>query len=295
MRFSKTNTAEFSVIGDLMMLFKFRLTITVVFSAVLAYWIALDTFVFDLGQILVLFLGGFFITAAANTFNQILEKDFDKLMKRTENRPIAAGRLSTTQAILIAGTASVIGLSLLANFNLLTAVFGFLSLIMYAFIYTPLKRISSVAIPVGAIPGAMPVLIGCVAAQGSITDIAIVLFSIQFFWQFPHFWAIGWLGFEDYKKAGFNFIPERNGERDSNLGTYSMFYAFMLFPMIVILYLIGYAGIISLVGMTVLTFGYAVMGYYLHKNDDRKSALKLMFFSFIYLPLCLLLLLADKF
>lgn len=294
MSYSKVNTAKYSIFRDLMMLFKFRLTITVVFSAILAYWIALDSFALDLSSVAILGLGGFCITAAANTFNQLLEKDFDKLMKRTENRPIATGRISNTWAILIAGLTSVIGVALLASFNLSTAVFGFISMVLYAFIYTPLKRISSAAIPVGAIPGAMPVLIGCVAAQGTVTDLAIVLFSIQFFWQFPHFWAIGWLGYEDYKKAGFKFIPERNGQRDSMLGVYSTFYAFMLFPMIVILYLIGYAGVVSLIGMSVLTLGYTIMGYMLHLNDDRKSALKLMFFSFFYLPLCLILLLVDK-
>lgn len=276
------------------MLFKFRLTITVVFSAILAYWIALDSFSFNLSSVAILGLGGFCITAAANTFNQLLEKDFDKLMKRTENRPIASGRISNTQAILIAGLTSVVGVVLLASFNLSTAFFGFVSMVLYSFIYTPLKRINSSAIPVGAIPGAMPVLIGCVAAQGEVTDLAIVLFSVQFFWQFPHFWAIGWLGYDDYKKAGFKFIPERNGQRDSMLGIYSVFYAFMLFPMIVILYLIGYAGIISLVGMSIMTLGYMYMGYVLHKNDDRKSALMLMFFSFFYLPLSLILLLVDK-
>lgn len=294
MSYSKVNIASYSILQDLMMLFKFRLTITVVFSAILAYWIALDSFSFDLSSIAVLGLGGFCITAAANTFNQLLEKDFDKLMKRTEDRPIASGRISNTQAILIAGLTSVLGVVLLASFNLSTAFFGFVSMVLYAFIYTPLKRINSSAIPVGAIPGAMPVLIGCVAAQGEVTDLAIVLFSIQFFWQFPHFWAIGWLGYEDYKKAGFKFIPERDGQRDSMLGVYSVFYAFMLFPMIVILYLIGYAGIISLVGMSIMTLGYMYMGYRLHRNDDRKSALMLMFFSFFYLPLSLILLLVDK-
>ncbi len=294
MSYSKVNTANYSIFQDLMMLFKFRLTITVVFSAILAYWIALDSFSFNLSSVAILGLGGFCITAAANTFNQLLEKDFDKLMKRTENRPIASGRISNTQAILIAGLTSVVGVVLLASFNLSTAFFGFVSMVLYSFIYTPLKRINSSAIPVGAIPGAMPVLIGCVAAQGEVTDLAIVLFSVQFFWQFPHFWAIGWLGYDDYKKAGFKFIPERNGQRDSMLGIYSVFYAFMLFPMIVILYLIGYAGIISLVGMSIMTLGYMYMGYVLHKNDDRKSALMLMFFSFFYLPLSLILLLVDK-
>ena len=286
MSYSKVNTANYSIFQDLMMLFKFRLTITVVFSAILAYWIALDSFSFNLSSVAILGLGGFCITAAANTFNQLLEKDFDKLMKRTENRPIASGRISNTQAILIAGLTSVVGVVLLASFNLSTAFFGFVSMVLYSFIYTPLKRINSSAIPVGAIPGAMPVLIGCVAAQGEVTDLAIVLFSVQFFWQFPHFWAIGWLGYDDYKKAGFKFIPERNGQRDSMLGIYSVFYAFMLFPMIVILYLIGYAGIISLVGMSIMTLGYMYMGYVLHKNDDRKSALMLMFFSFFYLEWC---------
>lgn len=295
MSYSKVKTANYSVIDDLMMLFKFRLTLTVVISAVLAYWIALDAASLDLASVSVLALGGFFVTGAANTFNQMLEKDFDKLMKRTEDRPIASGRLTIIQATLIAGFASVLGVALLASFNMTTAVFGFISLVSYAFIYTPLKRYSSVAIPVGAIPGAMPVLIGCVAAQGEVTDLAIVLFSIQFFWQFPHFWAIGWLGYEDYKKAGFRFIPERDGERDSMLGIYSTFYAFMLIPMVVILYLIGYAGILSLVGMTLLTIGYMAVGYKLHIHDDRKSALSLMFYSFFYLPLSLILLLIDKF
>ena len=181
---AKSTDLSYSKLKDLGMLFKVRLTITVVLSAILAYMIALDGSVSFI-SIVVLSLGGFAVTASANTFNQILEKDYDCHMKRTEDRPLAAGRISVSYAILLAGFLALLGVGTLAYFNVWAAFFGCLSLVSYAFVYTPLKRISSIAIPVGAIPGAMPVLIGCVAAQGELTFLALVLFSIQFFWQFP--------------------------------------------------------------------------------------------------------------
>lgn len=184
----------FSNVIDFAQLVKFRLTLTVVFSSLMAYWIALPldrSYGYRLFSFL---LGGFLITAAANVLNQVLEKNHDALMSRTLNRPLPSGRMNDSDAILIAGIMSVLGLILLATLNLWSSLLGAVSLLIYAFIYTPLKRISSFAVFVGAIPGALPVLIGTIAAQGYLSTLGLCLFAIQFFWQFPHFWAISWLG-----------------------------------------------------------------------------------------------------
>lgn len=280
-------------IVDYGQLVKFKLNLTVVFSAVMAYLIAFEGVINWVG-VLVLSLGGFLVTAAANTLNQVLERDFDKLMKRTVNRPIAAGRMSVSEGVMLAGLMCLVGTVFLSMFNAWTGLLGMISMVTYAFVYTPMKRISPSAVTVGAIPGALPLMIGCVAAQGEISSLAIVLFAIQFFWQFPHFWAIAWLGDEDYKKAGFNLLPNKNGHLDSNVGWQAMIYALFLVPVGILPYFLGEAGFASVFILTIASLAYAYFGYNLYKKCNRKAALRLMFSSFIYLPIVLFALYFDK-
>lgn len=275
---------------DFAALVKFRLNITVVFSSVMAYLIAANGVV-EWSVVMILALGGFFITGAANTINEVLEADFDVMMKRTENRPIAAGRMTREEGILWAGMMSLMGITLMSCFNVWAAFFSIISLITYAFIYTPLKRVSPIAVTVGAVPGALPMLIGCVAYQGEVTELALVLFAIQFIWQFPHFWAIGWLGNEDYSRAGFKLLPFGSKGPDKKAGWLSMWYALILVPLGVLPYYIGEAGIISAIILPILALIYAWFGWNFYQKNDRKSALATMFSSFAYLPIALFVLL----
>ncbi len=274
-------------------LVKFKLNLTVVFSAVMAYLIAATGQVNWLA-VSILGLGGFCVAGAANALNQVLERDFDKLMKRTANRPVAAGRMSISEAVLTAGLLSIAGLTLLALFNPWASFFGVVAMLSYAFLYTPMKRISPAAIAVGAFPGALPALIGCVAFQGELTSLAWALFAIQFFWQFPHFGAIGWLGFEDYQKAGFKFVASKNGERDTSTGWQATLYALCLLPVGLTPYFSGVTDSVSAIVFVILTLGYAWFGWNLHRRNDRKAAMQLMFSSFFYLPFVLMALWLDK-
>jgi heme o synthase len=281
-------------VKDIGVLMKFKLSLTVVFSAVMAYMIALNGQIV-LSDILVLFLGGLFTSGAAGGLNQVLEKDFDTMMKRTENRPIAAGRMSVSEGVLISGVMSLVGVSLLAYFNPISAFLGMISLISYAFIYTPVKRISNIAVTIGAFPGALPIVIGCTAAQnGVLTPLAIALFAIQFIWQFPHFFAIAWLGDEDYKRAGFKLLPTKDGVKDSNTGKQSLIYSLMLLPISWLPYYLGATGLVSAVYLTVLALVMAYLAFNFYKKDDRKTALTQMFYSIAYLPLALIGLYLDK-
>ncbi|MCB0587264.1 MAG: heme o synthase [Phaeodactylibacter sp.] len=276
------------------MLVKFRLTMTVVFSSVLSFLIA-QTGPVNWLAILILSSGGFLVTGAANALNQALEKDYDKLMKRTADRPLAAGRMSMSEAVMAAGFMSLFGITLLALFNPWAAFFGTLALVTYAFLYTPMKRLSPSAVAIGAVPGALPMLIGCVAAQGEITFLGLSLFALQFLWQFPHFWSIGWLGYEDYSNAGYKLMPtNRKGERDRRIGLQAFLYALFLVPVGLIPYLLGVSGWISAVVVVGVSLGYAYFGWNFFKAGSRKSALQLMFFSFAYIPVVLVALLADK-
>jgi protoheme IX farnesyltransferase len=274
-------------------LVKFKLNLTVVFSAVMAYLIA-STETINWMAVAILAFGGFFVAGAANALNQVLERDFDKLMKRTANRPIAAGRMTVSEGVLTAGLLGIIGLMLLALFNPWASFFGMMALLSYSFLYTPMKRISPAAIAIGAFPGALPMLIGCVAFQNELTSLALALFAIQFFWQFPHFGAISWLGFEDYQKAGFKFVAVKNGERDSTIGIQGFIYALCLIPVGWLPWYGGYTGLSSAIFLTILALIYAWYGWNLHQKNDRKSAMQLMFSSFFYLPLALFALLIDK-
>jgi heme o synthase len=273
-------------IEDFKLLVKFRLSLFVVFSAILAFMVSAKG-VFTGLELVVLGFGGFLITGAANVLNEVLEKDYDKLMRRTMDRPLPAARFNSSNAVLLAGFMILVGVVLLALFNPLTALLGVVAIIVYAFVYTPMKRYSTLAVPVGGIAGALPVLIGSVAHSGYITPIAAILFGIQFMWQFPHFWAIGWLGFHDYKRAGFKFIPELNGEPDPAIGIQSLIYAWLTIPLFLVSYYIGFLGLSAVIICVLLSIAYGIFGFYLYKNRDHRSAKILMFSSFFYLPIIL--------
>ena len=295
MKIEKTTAHSIGVrqkLSDFKLLVKFRLTMTVVFSSVMAYLIASPSILFS--DVLILAIGGFLVTGAANALNQVLEKDFDKLMTRTANRPIAAGRMSVSQGVVAAGFMSTIGITFLAYFNPWAAFFGTLSMMFYAFLYTPLKRTTPAAVFVGAISGAMPVLIGCVAAEGTVSGLALLLFSIQFFWQYPHFWSIAWLGFEDYQKAGYQFIPSSNNLPDKSIGKQSFLYSIFLIVMIVMAYGWGMISILpaSLVIIFSLIFSY--MAFQFYKQPGKKTALRLMLLSLGYIPFVLLMFFFNK-
>jgi len=273
-------------IEDYKQLVKVRLNLFVVFSAIASYIIVAGWNV-NWQSLIVLGLGGFLITGAANALNEVLEKDYDKLMKRTKDRPLPTGRMSVSEAVFAAGFMFVVGLFLLTLFNPLAAVLGSLAVVSYAFIYTPAKRLSTIAVAIGAVPGALPVLIGAVAYEGTITPLALILFGIQFIWQFPHFWAIGWLGFDDYKKAGYHLVPERDGQPDPLIGKQSMFYTLLLLPLYGLGFWMDSISLLSVISLSLVTIIYAFYGYRLFVENNNTAARKLMFSSFFFLPMAL--------
>ena len=280
-------------LSDYAQLVKLRLNLLVVFSAGMAYLIATQGAVNWTG-LLILCVGGFLVTGAANTLNQVLERDTDKLMKRTADRPLAAERMSVSEAVMSAGFMSLFGIFLLAMLNAWAALLGMISLIIYAFVYTPMKRVSPFAVIVGAIPGALPMMIGVVALEGGITELAIALFGLQFLWQFPHFWAIAWLAFDDYKDAGFHLLPSKRGVKDQNAGFQSFIYALVLIPVSLITYVLGVTGMVSAVIVLICGVAYTYFSWDFYKKCTREAALGLMFSSFFYLPVVLFALFFDK-
>lgn len=270
-------------IADIAQLTKIRLSITVVLSSVLAYGVATSSWIWV--DVMAIFSGGLALTMAANVLNQVLERDFDGLMARTANRPLPQQRMSVSRAVLWAGLLSVFGILALSVINPLAVLLGMIALLSYAFVYTPLKRFSVAAVFVGTIPGAIPAMIGTVAAEGTLTELGWALFAIQVLWQIPHFWAIGWLGFDDYKKAGFRLLPETSaGERDPGTGIQALVYALILAGLVWWPYVLGSYGIVAASLSCVFSLAYAWYGWKLYTDRTRKSALSLMFFSFFYLP-----------
>lgn len=289
--------------ADFSKLIKFRLTFLVVFSASISFIIAVkanggNTW----GSLysttmwmnwLKLVAGGFLVTAAANCFNEVIEVDLDKLMKRTMDRPMPAGRMTTGQGLVLGLGMGMAGTYILGTLNILTGLLSVLSILLYAFVYTPLKRKSPVAVFVGAIPGAFPALIGYVAGQphGRIDEIALILFSIQFVWQFVHFWAIAWVLDDDYKLAGFRLLPTQKRDRASAVIT--VIFAVILVPVSLLPTIYGYGGYyvggVSLVCS--LIFLYQAIG--LLRTLEVAAARKLMFGSFFYLPVVQLMFLFD--
>ena len=280
------------LLKDFKNLVKLRLTFLVVFSASISFLIGSD----GLAQInwinwLKLIVGGFLVTSAANGFNEIIEKDLDKLMTRTADRPLPSGRMNNGQALVISLMMAICGTYLLGSLNLLTGILSVFSILFYAFIYTPLKRKTPISVFVGAIPGALPPLIGYVAAHGKIDEFALILFGIQFVWQFPHFWAIAWVLDDDYKKAGFRLLPTT--KRDKTSAIITLISTIILIPVSLLptIYLYGgyTIGIVSLI----CGIAFAYQAYILVKKLDIKSAQQLMFGSFIYLPIVQLVLLFN--
>lgn len=271
---------------------KFRLSMTVVFSSCFGY--ALASPELNAGQLLIFGFASFLITASANVINQIKEKELDKLMSRTQARPLPSGRLSVKEAAGFSLLCGLIGLGmLLAGFNLYAFLLALLSLLLYGFVYTPLKRVGPIAVAVGALPGAFPPMIGWVASTGHFGLEPGILFAIQFFWQFPHFWAIAWVLDDDYKKAGFKLLPSKGG-RDLSSAFQIMSYTLFLLPLCWVPYYLGMTGINSAVIALLSGVLFLTQTLHLMKERTNKAALKLMFGSFLYLPVVQIAYLLDK-
>ena len=287
---------------------KFTLSFTVVFTCVICYQIAPNIIVFDWWNILILTFAGLCITGSANAINQAVEKDTDAQMKRTANRPVASGRMSQQTAYAFAIIAGIVGVGLMAyQFNTLSAVLSALSLFLYAFIYTPLKKINSIAVLVGAFPGAIPCLIGWVAATNEISPIATfivdgktysnaggyALFLIQFLWQFPHFWAIAWVSHTDYSKVGFKLLPADKGPTKFT-ALQAVMYAVLMVPIGFLPNYFKITGEWSMWVVLVANIFMVVQCVRLYQNMGVPAARRVMFSSYIYLPIVYLALMANK-
>ena len=294
---SNTNvhTPSVSILSDFKEITKMRLAISVVFSSVAGYFLGAE--VIDFVTVLLLAIGGYFMVGASNAYNQIIERDLDALMDRTKNRPIPSGRMTTTTAFIIATTFTVLGLVVLYIINPKTAMFGAISIFLYVSVYTPLKTKTPLSVFVGAFPGAIPFMLGWVAATNEFSIEPGTLFMIQFFWQFPHFWAIGWWLFDDYKKGGFFMLP--TGKRDKGTAIQVILYtiwtiAVSLIPVFGVtgkLYLTPVSGAIILC----LGIGMLYYAFNLYKKRDAVSAKKLMFASVSYITLLQIVYVLDKF
>ncbi len=274
-------------------LIKFTLSITVVFSSVISY-LLVPGIHFNLKSVLLLTLGGLMITGAANAINQIVERDTDALMKRTANRPVASGRISVSEAWTFTILCAVGGVLIMWYFfNGQAALLSLVSLFTYAFIYTPLKKVSAISVLVGAFPGAFPCLIGWVAGADAFTAGGWILFLIQFIWQFPHFWAIAWVAHSDYTKAGFKLLPNQN-EPTRNTALQAIGYSLIMIPIGFLPYLYKMSGAVSLVIIIAANIGMVWQCVRLYKEMDVKAARRVMFSSYIYLPIVLIALYADK-
>ncbi|MCH7399732.1 heme o synthase [Belliella sp. DSM 107340] len=275
-------------------LIKFRLSALVTFSAVFGFILGDSGVVFSWGKFFALMIGGFLISGASGAANEIWEKDYDKLMTRTQNRPLPLNQISLKEAYWFTSLMALVGVSVLWIFtNPLTTALGVLSMILYVFVYTPLKRVGPIAVFVGAIPGAMPPLLGWTAATGAISHEALIIFGIQFIWQFPHFWAIAWVGDDDYKKAGFKLLPS-GGKKDLNTAIQIMIYTLFLLPLGLLPTYFGLTGINSGIVATICGVLFLAQTFSLMRDCSRKSALKIMFGSFLYLPIVQIAYLLDK-
>ncbi len=283
-----------SKIKDYMLLVKFSLSFMVVFSAVVSYLIAPKIVSYDWTMIMLLFVGGLLVTGSANAVNQVVERDTDAMMKRTAKRPIASGRMSPSEGWVFAALSLMAGVFILYYyFNGLSALMAFFSWFMYAFLYTPLKKVSSVSVLVGAVPGAFPCLIGWTAGQDDLSAGGWVLFAIQFFWQFPHFWAIAWIAHKDYSNAGFKLMPSVEGPTKYS-AVQSIIYSMVLVPVGLLPYLIGMSGVVALWIVLVANLLMIWQSVRLYREMEVKAARRVMFSSYIYLPVVLLALLGDK-
>jgi protoheme IX farnesyltransferase len=272
-------------------LLKSRLSITVAFSGTFGYILAsVDPKIWD---ILLISLGGFLLTGAANIVNQLKEIEFDKLMNRTAKRPLPTQTLTPKQAQLFGLVVATAAMLILVSFNWKTAAIGLLSYFLYGYVYTPLKRVGPISVFVGAFPGAFPPMIGWLAATGQFGWEPGILFAIQFFWQFPHFWAIAWVADEDYKKAGFKMLPN-GGKKDIKTAFTIMIYTLFLIPLGFLPYLMYMTGITSAIIAVTAGILFLSQTFYLMMNPTDKAARWMMFGSFIYLLVVQIAFLFDK-
>jgi heme o synthase len=289
-------------IKDYLQLMKPSLSIMVVFSSIISFLLTQgsENYVSIWKMIGLLFAGGMLVTGSANAINQVVEKDTDALMKRTAKRPVASGRMSVTEGWIFSIATGALGVFILGNyFNWLAAGLAAFSLFLYAFIYTPLKKVNSIAVLVGAVPGALPCLIGWAAGDAGLTIGGWVLFAFQFFWQFPHFWAIAWVAHKDYSTAGFKLLPADKGPTKFT-ALQTIMYSLLLIPITLAPYFIGMCsyndtqGIISLVLIGLANLFMIGRCVTLYKKMDVSSARQVMFGSYMYLPVVMLAMLLSK-
>ncbi len=301
-----------SKVKDYFILIKFTLSFLVVFSCVVSYLLAPNVS-FNLISVFILFVAGMFITGSANAINQTVEKDTDALMKRTASRPVAAGRMSVNEAWTFAIIIGAIGIIMMWHwFNLASALIALFSLFLYAFVYTPLKKVNSISVIVGAFPGALPCLIGWVAATGVINPFAsfqvlsasgevvqyfnyggYILFAIQFLWQFPHFWAIAWLAHKDYENAGFRLLPSQAGPTRFSAAQ-AVIYSMMMVPVGMLPFYFHIAGILAFWVLLACNLSMVFVSLILVIKMNAAAARRVMFSSYLYLMIVFLALLFDK-
>ena len=287
-----------TVFTDFKEITKAGLAISVLFSSIAGYLLGFnDEHPFEWSVLIILAIGGYCMVGASNAFNQVIEKDLDALMDRTKNRPVPAGRMSPNMALFIASILTIIGVTLLYTINPKSAMFGAISIFLYTSVYTPLKRMTPLSVFVGAFPGAIPFMLGWVAATNDFGIEAGTLFLIQFFWQFPHFWAIGWLLYEDYEKAGFFMLP--TGKKDKSTALQTILYTVWLL-IASLLPALGYTGrlyitpisavLVFLLGLWMLFYAFK-----LYKLRTSKAAKTLMLVSVSYITLLQIIYILDKF
>jgi heme o synthase len=282
-----------SKVKDYIQLIKFRLSFLVVFSATATFLLG-SSGVIDWRKLVMLVLGGFMVTGSSNAFNQIIERDLDKLMSRTQKRPLPDNRMEVNEAFVFSLVMGIVGVFLLGYFvNITCGILGLLALLLYTLLYTPLKKHTPFAVFVGAFPGAIPPMLGWVAATGKLDVIAFALFFIQFIWQFPHFWAIAWVLDDDYKKAGFKMLPSLGG-RDKSSAFQALVYTICLIPTSLLPFFFHITGIISSIVIIIAGVFFMMKALKLYKTLDVKAAKELMFGSFIYLPVIQIAMFLDK-
>ena len=284
-----------SLFYQTLILIKYRLSFSVVLSSVCSYLIAFD--VFSLITFLILVIGGFFVVGSSNGFNQIIERRRDSLMIRTSSRPLPSGVMTVSQALIICSLLGLLGLSMLYIINFRTAIFGLISMIIYLALYTPLKPITPLSVFFGAIPGAIPFMLGWVAVTDRFSIETGILFMIQFFWQFPHFWAIGWVSHEDYKNAGFKMLP--TGKRDNATAFQIVFYTIWMIIVSTLPYF-SFTGKLSIgiYSLILIIFSGCLMLYQalkLMRYKDKQNAIRLMYVSIFYLSFIQIIFVIDKF
>ena len=289
------NIKQVSLFSQILILIKYRLSLSVVLSSVCSYLIAFD--IFSLITFSLLVIGGFFVVGASNGFNQVIEKRRDALMIRTSSRPIPSGEMTVNKALIICVTLGILGLSMLYLINFRTALFGLVSMIIYLGLYTPLKTLTPLSVFFGAIPGAIPFMLGWVAVTNRFSIETGILFMIQFFWQFPHFWAIGWMSHDDYKNAGFKMLP--SGKRDNATAFQIVFYSIWMIIVSSLPYF-NFTGKLSIgtYSLILILISGLIMLYQalkLMRYKDKQNAIRLMYVSIFYLSFIQIIFVIDKF